>query len=117
MTSAPRIHAALFACAAWGYAGAAAADQDKLVRYGEHLSQDCTTCHRREGGDNGIPSIVGMKSDDFGETLKLYRNGSRDNPAMVSFAQSLGEDEGKALPAVVAALPPPGKAGAPAGAK
>lgn len=117
MTSALRINAALLACAAWGYAGAAAADQAKLVRYGEHLSQECTTCHRRDGVDNGIPSIVGMKADDFEETLKYYRNGSRDNPAMVSVAQSLDDDQVKALAAFFATLPPPGKSGATAGSK
>lgn len=88
---------------------AARADNAKLVRYGEHLSQECTTCHRRDGVDNGIPSILGMKPEDFEETLKYYKTGARENPAMVSVAQSLDDDQIKALGAYFATLPPPGK--------
>lgn len=95
-----------------GLAGSARADNAKLVRYGEHLSQECTTCHRRDGVDNGIPSILGMKADDFEETLKFYKSGARENPAMVSVAQSLDDDQIKALGAYFATLTPPGKAGA-----
>ncbi len=92
-----------------GFASSARADTAKLVRYGEHLSQECTTCHRRDGVDNGIPSILGMKSEDFEETLKYYKTGARDNPAMVSVAQSLDDDQIKALGAYFATLVPAGK--------
>lgn len=99
-----------------GLASVARADTSKLVRYGEHLSQECTTCHRRDGVDNGIPSILGMKPEDFEETLKFYKSGARENPAMVSVAQSLDDDQIKALGAYFATLPLPGKA-APASAQ
>ncbi|MEQ1711421.1 MAG: c-type cytochrome [Hyphomicrobium sp.] len=102
--------AALFAGSVSAFADAARADAAKLVRYGEHLSQECTACHRRDGVDNGIPSILGMKAEDFEETLKFYKTGARENPAMVSVAQSLDDDQVKALAAYFASLPLPGKA-------
>ena len=121
LPAAPLLACKLFAAAilpglVLGSASDAHADTAKLVRYGEHLSQECTTCHRRDGVDNGIPSILGMSADDFAETLKFYKTGARDNPAMVSVAQSLDDDQIKALGAYFATLPPPGKA-APASAQ
>lgn len=90
------------------------ADDARLVRYGEHLSQECTACHRRDGVDNGIPSILGMPAEDFIETLKYYQSGARDNPAMVSVAKSLDDEQVKALAAYFATLTPPGKSQPPA---
>lgn len=110
MTSAITLTAAVMALAIAGLATAARADTAKLVRYGEHLSQECTACHRRDGVDNGIPSILGMKADDFVETIKYYQTGARDNPAMVSVAKSLDDDQVKALAAYFETLTPPGKA-------
>ena len=110
MTPVITLAAALVVLALTGVASAARADNAKLVRYGEHLSQECTTCHRRDGVDNGIPSILGMKAEDFVETLKYYQSGARDNPAMVSVAKSLDDDQVKALAAYFETLSPPGKA-------
>ena len=81
----------------------------KLLRYGEHLSQECTSCHRRDGVDNGIPSILGMKVADFVETMGYDQSGARPNQAMVSVASSLGAEQVKALAAYFASLPPPPK--------
>lgn len=86
---------------------ATATTDPKVLRYGEHLSQECSTCHRRDGVDNGIPSILGMKAADFIETFKFYRDGTRTNPAMVSVAQSLDDDQVQALAAYYETLPPP----------
>ena len=77
----------------------------KVLRYGEHLSQECSSCHRRDGMDNGIPSILGMKADEFIETIKYYQAGARTNAAMVSVAQSLDDEQIKALAAFYASLP------------
>jgi cytochrome c553 len=102
----------VLAAMAGSLAGEAARAQDadgKLVRYGEHLSRECTACHRRDGVDNGIPSILGMKAGEFTELMQFYQTGARENPAMVSVAQSLDEDQIKALAAFFATLPPPPK--------
>ena len=117
MTSAILPTAAVLAFALLGTLASARADTAKLVRYGEHLSQECTTCHRRDGVDNGIPSILGMNVKDFIDTLKFYQTGDRDNPAMVSVAKSLDDDQVKALAAYFATLTPPGKAPATVQAK
>lgn len=101
--------AALAASLSWWLVSlpAMATTDPKVLRYGEHLSQECSTCHRRDGVDNGIPSIVGMKAADFIETFKFYRDGTRTNPAMVSVAQSLDDDQVQALAAFYETLPPP----------
>ncbi|NJO22136.1 MAG: hypothetical protein HC868_03335 [Sphingomonadales bacterium] len=39
------------------------ADDAKLMAYGRHLARECTSCHRIDGIDNGIPSIVGLPPD------------------------------------------------------
>lgn len=90
------------------------ADDAKLRAYGQHLARECTACHRIDGTDTGIPSIIGMKPDYFAETFSYYRSGARTHQAMVSVAQSLDEDQVKALAAYFASLPPPPKRTAPA---
>jgi cytochrome c553 len=91
----------------------AADDAAKLKAYGEHLSRECTTCHRLDGTDNGIPSIIAWDSDQFVTTMKFYQQGLRDNPAMMSVAKSLDEEQLRALAAYFASLPPPSKRKAP----
>jgi cytochrome c553 len=86
-----------------------AADDAKLKAYGEHLSRECTTCHRLDGTDNGIPSIVGWDEDQFTITLKFYQQGLRDNPAMISVAKSLDEEQLRALAVYFASIKPPAK--------
>ena len=81
-------------CAA---AAANAADEAKLKSYGQHLSQECTSCHRVDGIDNGIPSITGWPVDVFMRTIKFYQQGARSNPVMVSVAKSLDDDQVRAL--------------------
>lgn len=76
---------------------ARAADEAKLKSYGQHLSQECTSCHRIDGIDNGIPSITGWPVDVFTRTLKFYQEGQRTNPVMVSVAKSLDADQVRAL--------------------
>ena len=94
-----------------------AADAAKLKAYGEHLSRECATCHRLDGTDNGIPSIVAWDSDQFVTTMKFYQQGLRDNLAMMSVAKSLDEEQLQALAAYFASLPPPPKRRSPPTAK
>ena len=92
-----------------GKAAAQTADGARLLRYGEHLSQECTSCHRRDGADTGIPPLPGMTVEDFVATMGFYQSGARDNAAMVSVAKSLDEAQIKALAAYFATLPKPAK--------
>lgn len=94
------LRAALAILLAAGYMAAAwpsAADSAKQLAYGKHLSAECTTCHRLDGVDNGIPSIVGWKAEDFVDTLNFYKSGARDNQAMKSVADSLDDQQILAL--------------------
>src|ERR1700752_2782949 len=74
--------AAVAAVTSQAMLGTAAADEVKLKTYGQHLAHECTSCHRIDGIDNGIPSIVGWPAETFISTIKFYRDGSRTNPVM-----------------------------------
>jgi cytochrome c553 len=91
---------------------------ESSMALGRHLAQECTTCHRLDGHDNGIPSIIGLEADYFVETLNFYKNGQRTNPAMVSVAQSLDDEQIKALSLYFGSLqkPQPPASSATAGA-
>jgi cytochrome c553 len=82
-----------------------AADDARLLAYGKHLSAECSGCHRIDGVDNGIPSITGLGRDDFIATMNFFKTGSRPNPAMMSVARSLDEEQVKALAAYYGTLP------------
>ena len=75
---------------------------------GKHLAQECTTCHRIDGTDNGIPSIVGLDPEYFAGTIGFYQRGERTNQAMMSVAQSLDDEQVAALAAYYASLPKAG---------
>ncbi len=79
----------------------------KSLAYGEHLSQQCTACHRRDGSPGrGIPSIVGLEVDYFVTTMKFYQSGARDNQSMVSVAKSLDDEALRALAIYFGSLKP-----------
>jgi len=84
-----------------------AADDSKLKAYGRHLAQECTGCHRIDGIDNGIPSIIGWQADVLVATMKFYQTGKRTNPVMVSVANSLDDQQLSALATFFASLPKP----------
>jgi len=92
-----------------GLGAAGFADDAKLRAYGAHLARECTACHRIDGVDNGIPSIIGWDSSRFVDTVRFYQQGQRTNAAMVSVAQSLDEEQMRALAAYFSSLPPPAK--------
>lgn len=94
------------------------ANDAKQVAYGRHLAGECTSCHRIDGVDNGIPSLAGWSQDTFLMTLKFYRDGSRTNPVMVSVASSLSDEQMRALAAYFESVPKPAaKTQGPAGKK
>lgn len=86
--------------------GATGAQADDLRDYGEHLAGECTTCHRLDGVDSGIPSIVGMDKETFVVVMKAYKTGDLTNAAMVSVAKSLDDEQLNALAAYFSSLKP-----------
>ena len=87
----------------------ALADDARTLAYGRHLANECSSCHRIDGIDNGIPSITGWPAAHFIETMGYYKSGARPNQAMVSVAQSLDEEQVKALAAFYGSLPKPAR--------
>ncbi len=61
--------------------------------YGAYLASECTTCHRPDGADEGIPSIVGWPVEDFVITLQAYKHGKRRHQAMQTIARRLSDEE------------------------
>jgi cytochrome c len=72
--------------------------------YGEYLSGECTTCHLRDGGGEGIPSITGWPVEDFVVAMHAYKKNIRQNPAMNMMASRLSDEEIAALAAYFNAL-------------
>ena len=75
--------------------------------YGAYLASECTTCHRADGVDQGIPSIIGWPVDDFVITLQAYKLGKRPHEAMQTIAKRLTDEEIASL-AVYFGRPPAG---------
>lgn len=82
----------------------AQAPDPQVLALGEHLSGECTTCHRIDGTDNGIPPIVGWPAEVFVAVMTSYKQGERTNQAMISVAQSLDEPQLAALAAYFGSL-------------
>lgn len=100
MTSALRVwvSAAISPALAVGVVATAAEPAlDKLMRYGEHLAQECVSCHRRDGKDVGIPGIFTMSEAEFINAMMLYKTGRRKNKVMVSVTGSLDDTQIRAL--------------------
>lgn len=68
---------------------AIAGDRD----YGEYLSGECTTCHKSDGADDGIPSITGWPSEDFVTAMHAYKVKHRPHPVMQMMASRLSDEE------------------------
>jgi cytochrome c553 len=78
-----------------GGGGAAAAD----AAFGEYLSGECVTCHRLDGQNTGIPSIVGWPADQFVAVLEAYKAKARPNAVMQTIAGRLSKEDMEALAA------------------
>ena len=84
----------------WSSAANAAGD----TAFGEYLSGECVTCHRKDGADKGIPPIVGWPEDQFVAVLNSYKAKDRDNAVMQNIAAKLSKEEMEALAAYFATL-------------
>ena len=72
--------------------------------YGAYLASECTTCHQRDGSDQGIPSITGWPEEDFVIALHAYKRKIRPHPVMQNYAGRLTDEEIAALAAYFAGL-------------
>ncbi len=72
--------------------------------YGEYLSSECLTCHRGDGSDEGIPSIVLWPEEIFVIAMHAYKNKARVHPVMNMMAGRLNDEEIAALAAYFATL-------------
>ena len=74
--------------------------------YGAYLSSECTTCHRSDGEDDGIPSITHWPTEEFVIAMHAYRDGIRPHPVMRMVAGRLSNEEIAALAAYFGHLSP-----------
>jgi len=74
------------------------------VEFGAYLSSECSTCHQRDGSDQGIPSITQWPEDDFVAAMHAYKQKLRPHPVMQMMAGRLANDEIAALAAYFATL-------------
>lgn len=69
------------------------------VEFGEYLAAECLTCHRRDGADEGIPSVNGWPAEDFVVAMHAYKQKLRPHQVMQMMAGRLADDEIAALAA------------------
>ena len=93
----------------WAFQAPAIAE-DVLAKadlaYGEYLSGECVTCHRADGGDDGIPSITGLDAEGFIYMMHAYRTKELENKVMQLVAGRLDDEQIASLAVYFATLPP-----------
>lgn len=60
---------------------------------GAQLAATCAACHRLDGHDRGIPSIVGLNEEQFVAVMQAFKSGERSGPIMRTMARSLSNEE------------------------
>jgi sulfide dehydrogenase cytochrome subunit len=60
---------------------------------GAQLAATCAACHRLDGRDRGIPSIVGLSEEQFVTVMRAFKSGERSGPIMRTMARSLSDEE------------------------
>ena len=73
------------------------------VPYGAFLANECSACHRDEGGGD-IPSIRGLAPSVFIAGMVAYRDGTREHQVMNTVSRRLGDEEIAALAAYFASV-------------
>ncbi|SRR6266542_3053853 len=77
-----------------------AADRDG----GAQFAAMCASCHRLDGGDQGIPTIVGIGPEMLTRTMLAYRLSERPSHIMHAVALSLSDEEIATVARYLAAL-------------
>jgi cytochrome c553 len=70
---------------------------------GGQIAAVCASCHRLDGGDRFIPSIVGLGEDRLTRAMLAYRLGERPSHIMQAIALSLSDEEIAAVARFLAA--------------
>ena len=70
---------------------------------GGQIAAVCASCHRLDGGDRFIPSIVGLGEDRLTRAMLAYRLGERPSQIMQAIALSLSDEEIAAVARFLAA--------------
>jgi cytochrome c553 len=78
-----------------------AADNDR----GAQIAAICASCHRLDGHDKGIPSIVGLDKEKLAGAMAAFKSGERSSQIMRAVALSLSDDEIATLAEYLAAQP------------
>ena len=60
---------------------------------GAQLAATCAACHRLDGHDRGIPSIVGLSEEQFVAVMRAFKSGERSGPIMRTVARSLSKEQ------------------------
>ncbi len=83
------------------------ADQGMAARdeRGAQLAAMCASCHRLDGRDKGIPSIVGMDKQMFSDAMAAFKSGARSSSIMHAVALQLSDAEIATLAEYLAARP------------
>jgi cytochrome c553 len=95
---------AVLAAIAMAGSSQAVLGNERQLALGRHLAQECTSCHASHGGSKAIPSLAGRDAVLLVQALNAYRSGERTNPVMVSVAQSLDDEQIRALALYFASL-------------
>jgi cytochrome c553 len=66
---------------------------------GAQLAAICASCHRLDGQDKGIRSIVGLDRKEFVDVMAAFKSGQRSSQIMHAIALSLNDGEIAALAA------------------
>ena len=69
---------------------------------GLRLAAMCASCHRLDGRDRGIPSIVGITPEKLAGAMTAYKSGARSSGIMRIVAQSLSDADIATLAACLA---------------
>jgi len=67
----------------------AAAADDRDAR----LAAICASCHRLDGRDKGIPSIVGLDKEELAGAMAAFKSGKRSSQIMHAVALSFSDGE------------------------
>jgi len=60
---------------------------------GAQLAATCASCHGLDGGDKGIPAIMGLDEQKIIAAMLAYKANERPNHVMHAIALSLSDEE------------------------
>jgi sulfide dehydrogenase cytochrome subunit len=73
--------------------------------HGAELAAMCASCHRLDGRDIGIPSIVGIDKKQFADAMAAFKSGARSSSIMHAVALQFSDAEIATLAQYLAAQP------------